>query len=70
MYGLLQIRVFRPPNYAGTIIAALFFILAGTLLYVQRNSLEFLFSKKFWGLIAIVSLFFYFVSSLTFHLLI
>ena len=52
---LLQIRVFRPPNYSGTLALALLFSLIGGLLYLKRNSLEFLYNKTSWGIAALVS---------------
>ncbi|KAK3099792.1 hypothetical protein FSP39_009717 [Pinctada imbricata] len=45
----IQIRVFRPPNYSGTLALALLFALVGGLLYLKRNNLEFLYNKTFWG---------------------
>ena len=52
---LLQIRVFRPPNYSGTLALALLFSLIGGLLYLKRNSLEFLYNKTSWWIAALVS---------------
>lgn len=49
----VAIKIFRPPNYAGTIILVLLFSLAGGILYVRRNSLAFLYNKNFWGMISI-----------------
>nr|CAB3267381.1 tumor suppressor candidate 3 [Phallusia mammillata] len=49
----IVVRIFRPPNYTGTVVLVLLFSLAGGLLYVRRNSLEFLFNKNFWGSLAI-----------------
>lgn len=55
---LLQIRIFRPPNYSGTLALALLFSLVGGLLYLKRNNLEFLYNKTFWGVSALVSTFY------------
>ena len=52
---LSQIRVFRPPNYSGTLALALLFSLIGGLLYLKRNNLEFLYNKTSWGIAALVS---------------
>ena len=53
---ILQIRVFRPPNYSGTLALALLFSLIGGLLYLKRNSLEFLYNKTSWGIAALVGI--------------
>ncbi|XP_064636423.1 tumor suppressor candidate 3-like isoform X2 [Lineus longissimus] len=45
----IQIRVFRPPSYSGTLTLALLFSLIGALLYIKRNNLEFLYNKTSWG---------------------
>lgn len=49
----IQIRVFRPPNYSGTLALALLFSLVGGLLYLKRNNLEFLYNKSCWGVFAL-----------------
>jgi len=48
----LQIRIFRPPNYSGTVALFLLFALIGGLLYLRRNNLDFLYNKTTWALIA------------------
>lgn len=53
----IQIRVFRPPNYSGTLALALLFSLVGGLLYLKRNNLEFLYNKTFWGIGALAIIF-------------
>ncbi|KAK7097909.1 tumor suppressor candidate 3-like [Littorina saxatilis] len=53
----LQIRVFRPPNYSGTLALALLFSLVGGLLYLKRNNLEFLYNKSCWGVFALAIIF-------------
>lgn len=50
-----QIRVFRPPNYSGTIALALLVSLVGGLLYLRRNNLEFIYNKTGWAMAALVS---------------
>lgn len=50
----LQIRVFRPPNYSGTIALALLVSLVGGLLYLRRNNLEFIYNKTGWAMAALV----------------
>lgn len=49
----VRIQIFRPPNYTGTVVMALLFTLGAVLLYVQRNNLDFLWNKTFWGMMAI-----------------
>lgn len=51
---VLQVRVFRPPNYSGTLALALIMSLIGGLLYLKRNNLEFLYNKTSWGIGALV----------------
>merc|ERR1711971_1284790 len=53
----IQIRVFRPPNYSGTVALALLFAMIGGLLYFKRNNLEFLYNKTSWGIIALAVIF-------------
>lgn len=53
----IQVRVFRPPNYSGTLALALLFSLVGGLLYLKRNNLEFLYNKTFWGIGALAIIF-------------
>ncbi|XP_016299965.1 tumor suppressor candidate 3 isoform X3 [Sinocyclocheilus anshuiensis] len=50
----VQIRVFRPPNYSGTIALALLVSLVGGLLYLRRNNLEFIYNKTGWAMAALV----------------
>ncbi|XP_039265417.1 dolichyl-diphosphooligosaccharide--protein glycosyltransferase subunit TUSC3-like [Styela clava] len=50
----VNIRIFRPPNYTGTVVLVLLFSLAGGLLYMKRNSLEFLYNKTMWGVLSMV----------------
>lgn len=52
--SFLQIRVFRPPNYSGTIALALLVSLVGGLLYLRRNNLEFIYNKTGWAMAALV----------------
>ncbi|XP_052795345.1 tumor suppressor candidate 3-like [Mya arenaria] len=53
----IQVRIFRPPNYSGTLALALLFSLVGGLLYLKRNNLEFLYNKTFWGIAALAIIF-------------
>jgi len=49
----MNIRVFRPPNYTGTMALLILFGLVGGLVYLRRNNLEFLFNKTTWCMLAI-----------------
>ncbi|XP_044875013.1 tumor suppressor candidate 3 isoform X4 [Mauremys mutica] len=49
----VHIRVFRPPNYSGTIALALLVSLVGGLLYLRRNNLEFIYNKTGWAMAAL-----------------
>jgi len=53
----MNIRVFRPPNYTGTVALLMLFSLVGGLLYLRRNNLEFLYNKTAWSLIALFFVF-------------
>lgn len=46
----LQIRIFRPPNYSGTLALIVLFGFVAAFLYVRRNNLEFLYNKTMWGM--------------------
>lgn len=48
----IQIRIFRPPNYSGTIALAMLFLLIGGLMYLRRNNLDFLYNKTTWAVLA------------------
>ncbi|GAB1293108.1 Tumor suppressor candidate 3 [Apodemus speciosus] len=50
---LATIRVFRPPNYSGTIALALLVSLVGGLLYLRRNNLEFIYNKTGWAMVSL-----------------
>lgn len=50
----IQIRVFRPPNYSGTVAVITLAALLGAFLYLRRNNLEFLYNKQLWGAIAVL----------------
>ncbi|XP_055143450.1 tumor suppressor candidate 3 isoform X3 [Hylobates moloch] len=49
----VHIRVFRPPNYSGTIALALLVSLVGGLLYLRRNNLEFIYNKTGWAMVSL-----------------
>ena len=53
----VNIRVFRPPNYTGTVALLMLLSLVGGLLYLRRNNLEFLYNKTAWSLIALFFVF-------------
>ncbi|XP_034943827.1 tumor suppressor candidate 3 [Chelonus insularis] len=46
----IQIRVFRPPSYSGTVAVIMLLFLIGVFLYVRRNNLDFIYNKTIWGL--------------------
>lgn len=50
----VQIRVFRPPNYSGTLTVITLGALLGGFLYLRRNNLEFLYNKNLWGSLAVL----------------
>ncbi|KAI4893428.1 hypothetical protein NFI96_003233 [Prochilodus magdalenae] len=56
-YQTPPIRVFRPPNYSGTIALALLVSLVGGLLYLRRNNLEFIYNKTGWAMAALCVVF-------------
>ncbi|KAF4525655.1 hypothetical protein B566_EDAN001255 [Ephemera danica] len=45
----ITIRVFRPPNYSGTVAMAMLFAFVGGFLYLKRNNLDFLYNKSVWA---------------------
>ncbi|XP_011303974.1 tumor suppressor candidate 3 [Fopius arisanus] len=45
----IQIRVFRPPNYSGTVALIMLLVLVGGFLYLRRNNLDFIYNKTMWG---------------------
>jgi len=53
----VNIRVFRPPNYTGTVALLMLLSLVGGLLYLRRNNLEFLYNKTAWSLMALFFVF-------------
>ncbi|CAB3359021.1 tumor suppressor candidate 3 [Cloeon dipterum] len=50
----ISIRVFRPPNYSGTVAVAMLFAFVAGFLYLKRNNLDFLYNKTLWAFAAIV----------------
>ncbi|CAK9797819.1 Magnesium transporter protein 1 [Anthophora plagiata] len=50
----IQIRVFRPPNYSGTVAVIMLLVLTGGFLYLKRNNLDFIYNKTIWGLGALL----------------
>jgi len=53
----VQIRIFRPPNYTGTLALLTLFAMVAGLLYLRRNNLEFLQNKNAWAVLALVFVF-------------
>ena len=53
----VNVRVFRPPNYTGTVALMMLLSLVGGLLYLRRNNLEFLYNKTAWSLMALFFVF-------------
>jgi len=49
----VQIRILRPPNYAGPLAILLLAMLIGGLLYMRRNNLDFLYNRTSWGIAAL-----------------
>ncbi|KFD53165.1 hypothetical protein M514_05875 [Trichuris suis] len=49
----IQIRILRPTNYAGPAALFLLFMLVGGLLYMKRNSLDFLCNTNLWSVLII-----------------
>jgi oligosaccharyltransferase complex subunit gamma len=53
----INIRVFRPPNYSGTIVLMTLVVVVGGLLYLRRNNLDFLYNRVMWALVALAFVF-------------
>lgn len=51
---LSQIRIIRPPNYAGPLLLGFLLAVIGGLAYLRRHNLEFLFNKNVWAFSALV----------------
>ncbi|KAG5312649.1 MAGT1 protein, partial [Acromyrmex insinuator] len=49
----IQIRVFRPPNYSGTVGLGLLIVIVAVGLYLRRNNLDFIYNKNLWGFCAL-----------------
>uniref|UniRef100_A0A8C5MU59 Dolichyl-diphosphooligosaccharide--protein glycosyltransferase subunit MAGT1 n=1 Tax=Leptobrachium leishanense TaxID=445787 RepID=A0A8C5MU59_9ANUR len=49
----VNIRVIRPPNYAGPLMLGLLLTVIGGLVYLRRSNLDFLYNKTGWGLAAL-----------------
>jgi len=49
----INIRIFRPPNYTGTMLLLTLFGMVGFLVYLRRNNLEFLLNKNTWCVLAV-----------------
>ena len=53
----MTVRVFRPPNYFGTITLLVVGMVVGSLIYMRRSNLEFLFNKTSWGIASLAIMF-------------
>jgi len=53
----VNIRIFRPPNYQGTILFVTILAMVAAILYLRRDNLEFLKNKTAWGLLALMFVF-------------
>lgn len=51
----VQIRVIRPPNYAGPLMLGLLLAVIGGLVYLRGSNLDFLYNKTGWAFAALVS---------------
>ncbi|CAH8586476.1 unnamed protein product [Schistosoma rodhaini] len=49
----IQIRLFRPPNYTGTMLLALFMSLGAAVLYFRRINLDCLYNRSLWSAISL-----------------
>uniref|UniRef100_A0A8D0QHZ7 Dolichyl-diphosphooligosaccharide--protein glycosyltransferase subunit MAGT1 n=1 Tax=Sus scrofa TaxID=9823 RepID=A0A8D0QHZ7_PIG len=49
----VNIRVIRPPNYAGPLMLGLLLAVIGGLVYLRRSNMEFLFNKTGWAFAAL-----------------
>lgn len=49
----IQIRVFRPPSYSGTMALVMLLGLVAGFVYLRRNNLDFLYNKTLWGITAV-----------------
>nr|CAH8857652.1 unnamed protein product [Trichobilharzia regenti] len=49
----IQIRVFRPPSYTGTMLLALFMSLGAAVLYFRRISLDCIYNRSLWSTISL-----------------
>ncbi|CAF2125322.1 unnamed protein product [Rotaria magnacalcarata] len=52
----VQIHIFRPPNYSGFLLIILLVTMIGGLLYIKRNSLEFLYNQVVWGMFVVLAI--------------
>ncbi|KAL4659669.1 magnesium transporter protein 1 isoform X2 [Arapaima gigas] len=49
----INIRVMRPPNYAGPLMLGFLLAVVGSLVYLRRNNLEFLYNRNAWAFAAL-----------------
>jgi hypothetical protein len=52
---VLQILIVRPPDYFGTALWLIPVLLLGGLVYMKRDSVEYLYNKSSWAAVALVS---------------
>ena len=50
----IHIRIFRPPNYSGSIALIAMFALLAIIFYFRRNSLSFLYNTSTWAVLSLV----------------
>lgn len=53
----VNIKIFRPPNYQGTILFVTTLAMVGGILYLRRDNLEFLKNKTVWATLALLFVF-------------
>ena len=65
MCNLLQIRIYRPPDYSNILILGGLFVTILSLVYLKRRNLEFFYNKSAWATFTLVtSLLLYIILSL------
>ncbi len=55
-FDFVQIQIVRPANYSRMLLIGLIAVMFSVLLYVKRNSFEFLYNYIFWGIFVLVSI--------------
>lgn len=49
----ISITVYRPPNHTGTVVLGVMFLVAAAMLYMKRDSMEFMYNKTLWGTLSV-----------------